>query len=48
MDYHMDGENVHELLEELREKHSLFKSRHYEVKQKADRIKEYIEGFINA
>lgn len=47
-DYHLDGENVHELLEELREKYSLFKSRHHEVKQKADRIKEYIEGFINA
>lgn len=48
MDYHLDGENAHELLEELREKHSLLKSRHYEIKQKADRIREYIEGFINA
>ena len=48
MDYHLDGENAHELLEDLREKHSLLKSRHYEIKQKADRIREYIEGFINA
>jgi hypothetical protein len=46
-DYHLDGENVHELLEELREKHSLLKSRHYNIKQKADRIKEFINNFLN-